>query len=72
MGESGADTFTIMRIMGHSRVTVSQRYAHPTPQAPEHAFEQLDATNQKVVGNLTEGPKGNYPLESLLQLGGAY
>ncbi len=29
--EAGADAFTIMRLMGHSSVTVSQRYVHPTP-----------------------------------------
>jgi integrase len=29
LGESGADAFTIMKLMGHSSVTVSQRYVHP-------------------------------------------
>jgi integrase len=33
LGESGADAFTIMRLMGHSTVTVSQRYVHPSPEA---------------------------------------
>jgi site-specific recombinase XerC len=33
LGEAGADAFTIMRLMGHSTVTVSQRYVHPTPEA---------------------------------------
>ena len=28
---SGANAFTIMRLMGHSTVTVSQRYVHPSP-----------------------------------------
>ena len=30
LGESGVDAFTIMRIAGHSSITVSQRYVHPT------------------------------------------
>jgi site-specific recombinase XerD len=33
LGESGADAFTIMRVMGHSTVTVSQKYVHPSPEA---------------------------------------
>lgn len=28
LGEAGADAFTIMRLMGHCTVTVSQRYVH--------------------------------------------
>jgi hypothetical protein len=34
-----------MRIAGHSSVTVSQRYVHPTPEALERAFEKLEALN---------------------------
>jgi integrase len=41
LGESGVDAFTIMRIAGHSSITVSQRYIHPTPEAIERAFERL-------------------------------
>jgi integrase len=33
LGESGADAFTIMRLMGLSTVTVSQRCVHPSPEA---------------------------------------
>jgi len=35
------DAFTIMRIAGHSSITVSQRYVHPSPEAVERAFERL-------------------------------
>src|SRR5580658_1184529 len=38
LGESGADAFTIMRLMGHSTVTVSQRYVHPSPESLELAY----------------------------------
>jgi len=55
LGESGADAFTIMRLMGHSSVTVSQRYVHPTPEAMERAFERLEALNAKATQSLTEG-----------------
>jgi len=30
--ETGADAFTIMKLMGHSTVTISQRYVHPSPR----------------------------------------
>ena len=45
LGESGADAFTIMRIAGHSSVTVSQRYVHPSPESLETAFARMDALN---------------------------
>ncbi len=45
LGEAGADAFTIMRIAGHSSVTVSQRYVHPTPEGLERAFERLGSLN---------------------------
>jgi hypothetical protein len=45
LGEAGADAFTIMRIAGHSSVTVSQRYVHPTPEGMERAFERFQELN---------------------------
>jgi len=45
LGESGAGAFDIMRIAGHSSVTVSQRYVHPTPERMERAFERLQKLN---------------------------
>jgi integrase len=45
LGEAGADAFTIMRIAGHSSVTVSQRYVHPTPESMERAFDRLQKLN---------------------------
>jgi integrase len=50
LGEAGADAFTIMRLMGHSTVTVSQRYVHPSPEAVELAFGRLMALNLQKVG----------------------
>ncbi len=57
LGEAGADAFTIMRIAGHSSVTVSQRYMHPTPEALERAFERLEALNGQAVAGLPETQK---------------
>jgi integrase len=56
MGEAGTDVFTIMRVAGHSSVTVSQRYVHPSPQALEMAFEKLDILNAKAAKALQVSP----------------
>jgi integrase len=58
LGESGVDAFTIMRIAGHSSITISQRYVHPTPEAVERAFERLQCANADVIsaGKLQETP----------------
>ena len=52
LGETGADAFTIMKVMGHSTVVVSQKYVHPTPEAMERAFERLNAANEKALASL--------------------
>lgn len=38
LGAAGADAFTIMKIAGHSTITISQRYVHPTAGQVEKAF----------------------------------
>jgi integrase len=45
LGEAGADAFTIMKLMGHSTVTVSQRYVHPSPEFMESAVSRLEDLN---------------------------
>ncbi len=61
MGEAGADAFDIKRLMGHSSVTVSQRYVHPSPEAIERAFERLEALNESATARLLEGEKRQLP-----------
>lgn len=56
LGESGADAFTIMRIAGHSSVTISLRYVHPSPESLERAFERLDAMNSSARGEGSPAP----------------
>jgi integrase len=46
IGLLGVDAFTIMRIAGHSSITISQRYVHPSPESVERAFEKLEVSNQ--------------------------
>jgi integrase len=55
MGEAGADAFTIMRIMGHSSITVSQRYVHPTPETLERAFDSMEAQTQEAESEKSSG-----------------
>jgi integrase len=46
LGMLGVDAFTIMKIAGHSSITISQRYVHPSPESVESAFEKLEVSNQ--------------------------
>ena len=46
LGEAGADAFTIMRNMGHSSITVSQRYVHPTSATMENAIMGLERATE--------------------------
>jgi integrase len=48
-GEAGADAFTIKKVAGHSSVTISERYIHPTPEGQERAFERFANLNQTAV-----------------------
>jgi hypothetical protein len=48
------DAFKIMRIAGHSSVTVSQRYVHPTPEGLERDFNHLESLNRVKCGQVEE------------------
>ncbi|MCL4852243.1 MAG: site-specific integrase [Bryobacteraceae bacterium] len=65
LGEAGADAFTIMKIAGHSSVTVSQRYVHPSPDSLERAFERLEARNAKKREATEKVPKESPKVEIL-------
>src|ERR1022692_1930007 len=52
LGEAGADAFSIMKIAGHSSVTVSQRYVHPTPEGMDRAFDRLESHNAEKYGQV--------------------
>jgi integrase len=45
LGQAGADAFTIMKVMGHSSITISQRYVHPTAGQVERAFVAFEELN---------------------------
>ena len=51
-----------MKLMGHSSVTVSQRYVHPSPETLEGAVERLQALNVKKGREaLPDGQKRQLP-----------
>ena len=61
LGEAGTDAFSIMTLMGHGSVTISQRYVHPTPEALERAVERLEGLNREAMNRLEAGPKRQLP-----------
>ncbi len=52
MIEAGVDLVTVSRILGHSTIQMTMRYAHPTPENMRRAVEKLGeilgSTRQKV------------------------
>ena len=57
LGAAGVDAFTIKRLAGHSSVTISEKYIHPTPEALERAFERLEDYNSQAAKSLPQEPK---------------
>jgi integrase len=45
LGERGVDAFQIQKLAGHSSITISQRYVHPTGTASESAIAKLEPPN---------------------------
>ena len=65
-GAVAGGAITIMKVAGHSSVTVSQRYVHPTPEGLERAFERLEILNLAKFEEAeneaeAEGTSGNTP-----------
>lgn len=64
-GEAGADAFTIKKVAGHSSVTISERYIHPTPEGQERAFERFANMNEEAVENSeNDSDSLQFPLQS--------
>lgn len=64
-GEAGADAFTIKKVAGHSSVTISERYIHPTPEGQERAFERFANLNQMAVERVGNDKLSlQFPLQS--------
>ncbi len=70
LGESGASAFTIMRIAGHSSITVSQRYVHPSPESLERAFERFETMQISKALEIKESAKDGVPTDSTTMAAG--
>lgn len=57
LGAAGVDAFTIKQVAGHSSVTISEKYIHPTPEALERAFERLEDYNGRAAKSLGAKPQ---------------
>ena len=63
-GKAGADAFTIKKVAGHSSVTISERYIHPTPEGQERAFERFANLNQEAVEKVEKDAESiQFPLQ---------
>jgi integrase len=45
LGKSGCDVWTLARIAGHSNISISQRYVHPSEDAVLNALSRLTGRN---------------------------
>ena len=45
LGEARANVYEIMRLMGHSTLSVSQKYVHPSPEILERAVQAMENLN---------------------------
>jgi hypothetical protein len=59
LGKGGVDAFTILRIAGHSSITVSQCYVHPSAEAMERAIERLEDFRGRMVQRAENGTSWN-------------
>lgn len=46
LGEAGCDAWTLARIAGHSSISMSARYVHPSENSVMNAFDRLQAPKQ--------------------------
>src|SRR5450755_3850336 len=63
LGESGCDAWTLARIAGHSNISISQRYVHPSEDAVLNALSRLSGHNS---GHTVENTIPAQPVELLL------
>jgi len=48
LGEAGASAHVIKQLMGHSSITVSQRYGHKLTESVERAMAAMEEATRKV------------------------
>jgi integrase len=66
LGESGCDVWTLARIAGHSNISISQRYVHPSEDAVLNALSRLAGHTQnpklqdRAVAPVANDTTGNW------------
>jgi integrase len=65
LGESGCDAWTLARIAGHSSITISARYVHPSEDAVLSAVERLSGTK---LGTARNAPTKKQPVRTCYPL----
>jgi integrase len=60
LGESGCDVWTLARVAGHSNISISQRYVHPSEDAVLNALSRLGGHNSghSAENSIPGGPGG--------------
>jgi integrase len=61
LGESGCDAWTLARIAGHSNVSMSSRYVHPSEDAVLSAMARLGGHKIGHSGNQADSTAGAQP-----------
>jgi integrase len=64
LGESGCDVWTLARIAGHSNISISQRYVHPSEDAVLNALSRLGGHK---IGHSAQNTLPMQPGELLLK-----
>jgi integrase len=62
LGESGCDAWTLARIAGHSSITMSTRYVHPSEDAVLNAMSRLGGHNSGHSEKVMESKSSGNPL----------
>ncbi len=59
MADSGADAFTLMKVLGHSNIQMTARYTHATDKAIRRALDNLDTKEHFGHETVTETKTAN-------------
>jgi integrase len=68
LGETGASAHVIKQLMGHSAITVSQRYVHKLTESVERAMVAMEGANQRNNNNKVGTIPGRVPTEDTARI----
>jgi site-specific recombinase XerC len=55
---AGVDLPTVKELMGHSDISTTMRYIHPTPEHKQEAVRKLERFNAEQLFAVHENPDG--------------